>query len=75
MAGNMVVLKAFTVVILGGMGTVGGAAAAGLILGITESLTAGYLANGVRDIVGFVIVILVLLFLPNGLFGKAYERS
>ena len=75
MAGNMIVLKAFTVVILGGMGNVGGAAAAGLILGITESMTAGYIANGVRDIVGFVIVILVLLFLPNGLFGKAYDRS
>lgn len=75
MAGNMVVLKAFTVVILGGMGNIGGAAAAGLILGITETMTAAYLANAMRDIVGFVIVILVLLLLPNGLFGKAYDRS
>jgi branched-chain amino acid transport system permease protein len=73
--GNMIALKAFTVVILGGMGSVAGAAVAGLLLGITESLTSAYLANGMRDIVGFVIVILVLLFRPQGLFGKAAERS
>ena len=73
--GNMIALKAFTVVILGGMGNVAGAAVAGLLLGITESLTSAYLANGMRDIVGFVIVILILLFRPQGLFGKAVERS
>lgn len=73
--GNMIVLKAFTVVILGGMGNIAGAAAAGLLLGVTESLTSGYLTNGLRDIVGFVIVIAVLLFRPQGLFGKAIERS
>jgi branched-chain amino acid transport system permease protein len=73
--GNMIALKAFTVVILGGMGNVAGAAVAGLLLGITESLTSGYIANSMRDIVGFVFVILVLLFRPQGLFGKAVERS
>lgn len=73
--GNMIVLKAFTVVILGGMGNILGAAAAGLLLGITESMTSAYLANGLRDIIGFVIVIAVLLFRPQGLFGKAFERS
>jgi branched-chain amino acid transport system permease protein len=73
--GNMIALKAFTVVILGGMGNVAGAAAAGLLLGITESLTSGYVGNAMRDIVGFVFVILVLLFRPQGLFGKAVERS
>jgi len=73
--GNMIVLKAFTVVILGGMGNVGGAAAAGLLLGIVESLTSAYLGNGLRDIVGFVIVIAVLLLRPQGLFGKSFQRS
>ncbi|WPB55771.1 branched-chain amino acid ABC transporter permease [Xylophilus sp. GOD-11R] len=73
--GNMIVLKAFTVVILGGMGQIGGAAAAGILLGITESMTSAYLDNGLRDIVGFVIVIVVLLVRPNGLFGRKADRS
>jgi branched-chain amino acid transport system permease protein len=73
--GNMIALKAFTVVILGGMGNVAGAAVAGLLLGITESLTSAYISNAMRDVVGFVFVILVLLFRPQGLFGKAVERS
>lgn len=73
--GNMIALKAFTVVILGGMGNVAGAAVAGLLLGVTESLTSAYIANSMRDVVGFVIVILVLLFRPQGLFGKSTDRS
>lgn len=73
--GNMIALKAFTVVILGGMGNVAGAAVAGLLLGVTESLTSAYLSNAMRDIVGFVFVILALLFRPQGLFGKAVDRS
>lgn len=73
--GNMIVLKAFTVVILGGMGNVAGAAAAGLLLGVAESFTSAYLANSLRDIIGFVMVIAVLLFRPQGLLGKAVERS
>jgi len=75
MVGNMIVLKAFTVVILGGMGNILGAAGAGLILGIAESMTSAYLGNSFRDIVGFVIVIAVLLLRPQGLFGRAVERS
>src|SRR5699024_9711289 len=75
MVGNMIVLKAFTVVILGGMGNILGAAGAGLILGIAESMTSAYLGTSFRDIVGFVIVIAVLLLRPQGLFGRAVERS
>jgi branched-chain amino acid transport system permease protein len=73
--GNMIALKAFTVVILGGMGNVAGAAVAGLVLGIVESLTSAYIANSMRDVVGFIVVILVLLFRPQGLFGKSVDRS
>ncbi|KCB28662.1 putative high-affinity branched-chain amino acid ABC transporter, permease protein LivH [Bordetella hinzii L60] len=73
--GNMIVLKAFTVVILGGMGSIGGAAAAGLLLGIAESMTSAYLGNSLRDIVGFFVVIAVLLLRPQGLFGKTVDRS
>ncbi|MHA7869710.1 MAG: branched-chain amino acid ABC transporter permease [Salipiger thiooxidans] len=73
--GNMIVLKAFTVVILGGMGSVTGAAAAGLMLGIVESMTSAYLGNGLRDIVGFLMVVIVLLAWPQGIFGRNLERS
>lgn len=73
--GNMITLKAFTIVILGGMGSVTGAAVAGLLLGITESMTSAYLGNGLRDIIGFVIVVVVLLVRPQGVFGKSVERS
>ncbi|MBN8186839.1 branched-chain amino acid ABC transporter permease [Salipiger thiooxidans] len=73
--GNMIVLKAFTVVILGGMGSVTGAAAAGLMLGIVESMTSAYLGNGLRDIVGFLMVVIVLVAWPQGIFGRNLERS
>ena len=73
--GTMVVLKAFTVVILGGLGNVYGAVGAGLLLGVTESLTAGFLTNEFKDILAFVVVVLVLLFRPAGLFGQAHERE
>jgi branched-chain amino acid transport system permease protein len=73
--GNMMVLKAFTVVILGGMGNIYGAVAAGLLLGVVESLTAAYITNGLRDFIGFFVVIAVLLSAPDGLFGIRRERS
>jgi branched-chain amino acid transport system permease protein len=75
MSGDMFTLKAFTVVILGGLGSIPGAIVAGLLLGVTESLVAGYLGNGFRDIVGFTLVIAVLVLRPQGLFGTRLERS
>jgi branched-chain amino acid transport system permease protein len=73
--GAAVTLKAFVVVILGGMGSVAGAAVAGLGLGIAEALVSAYLGNGLRDIFGFALVILVLLVRPQGLFGRVADRS
>jgi len=68
--GVSLLLKAFAVVILGGVGNVAGAIAAGLLLGVTESLAAGFIATGLKDLVAFVILILVLVVRPTGLLGR-----
>jgi branched-chain amino acid transport system permease protein len=75
LTGANVTLKAFTVVILGGMGSIAGAAVAGIGLGLAEAFTAAYFGNGLRDILGFALVIVVLLIRPQGLFGRLAERS
>jgi branched-chain amino acid transport system permease protein len=66
---EVVTLKAFVVVILGGMGSFPGAVAGGMILGIVESLWGGFFSAGYQDVIGFVLVILILLFKPTGLFS------
>jgi branched-chain amino acid transport system permease protein len=47
-----------------------GAIAGGLVVGIAEAMTAGYLSSAYKDAVAFVIILAVLFFLPNGLFGR-----
>lgn len=67
--GMTAVSKAFAVVILGGLGNVGGAIVAGFILGLTETYTVAYVSSSIKDIVTFVILILTLIFRPQGIFG------
>jgi branched-chain amino acid transport system permease protein len=67
--GDYIVVKGFGAIILGGMGSVVGAAVGGLIIGLAESLGATFLSSAYKDLFAFVIIILVLLFKPSGLFG------
>ena len=67
---ELATLKAFVVVILGGMTNLAGAVAAGILLGVVESLWGGFVSTGYMDVIGFVMVILILLFRPAGLFSK-----
>ena len=70
----LVGLKVFPVVILGGLDSVGGALVGGLIIGIVESLVAGYLdpyvGGGTKDFAPYVLMIIVLMIKPYGIFGK-----
>jgi len=68
-------LKSFPAVILGGMDSVIGAAAAGIVIGLIENLFQGYVGQGLREISGFIVIVIVLMVRPYGLFGsKDIER-
>ncbi len=68
--GDMAALKSFAIVILGGLGNVAGAAIGGFILAMMEEMGAGYISSGYRDAMGFLLIIIILLFRPTGLFAQ-----
>ena len=69
--GDLASLKAFAIVILGGLGSVTGATVGGFVLALVEEMGAGYISSGYRDAMGFLIIIVVLLIKPTGLFARA----
>jgi branched-chain amino acid transport system permease protein len=69
--GVLVGIKAFVAAVLGGIGNIMGAAIGGLLIGVAEQLTAGYISADYRDAITFAILIGVLLVRPQGLFGSA----
>ncbi len=69
--GDMAALKSFAIVILGGMGNFMGATLGGFLLALVEEMGAGYISSGYRDAMGFLIIIVVLIFRPTGLFARA----
>jgi branched-chain amino acid transport system permease protein len=73
--GYMLGMKAFSAAILGGIGSIPGAVAGGFLIGIIESLGAGYISSGYRDAYAFIIMIIILAIRPSGLFGaKRIEK-
>lgn len=68
-AGLMLGLKGFVAATLGGLGSGVGAVVGGLLLGFAEAMTAGYISSSYKDAVPFVLILLVLFFLPRGILG------
>ncbi len=67
--GEILIVKCFVIVVLGGLGSVPGAIAGGVLLGLVESLGAVYVSMALKDGIGFLIFLAVLLYRPSGLFG------
>ena len=74
LAGHTFLLKAFTICVLGGLGSVVGAGVGGIIIGIVESMSSTNLSSDWKDVVVFIIFLAVLLFRPQGLLGKKGEQ-
>ena len=68
--GVMLGLKGFAAAILGGLGSGPGAVLGGVMLGVAEAMSAGYLSSAYKDAIAFVILLVVLVFMPNGLLGR-----
>ncbi len=62
-------LKVFPVVILGGLDSIGGAIIGGLVIGLLETFTGGYISTSLRDVIPFIALVIILLIKPYGLFG------
>ncbi|MBR2528646.1 MAG: branched-chain amino acid ABC transporter permease [Blautia sp.] len=75
MMGALAGLKGWSCAILGGIGSIAGSLVGGIILGIVENLTAGYISTGYKDAIGFMVMILVLLIRPSGLMGYRFEEK
>jgi branched-chain amino acid transport system permease protein len=68
--GGSVIMKAFIIICLGGMGSISGAAVGGLILGFVDSFGATIFSSSIASVMGFALLIIILLFRPQGLFGR-----
>ncbi|MDK2957140.1 MAG: branched-chain amino acid transport system permease protein [Desulfovibrionales bacterium] len=64
-------IKAFTAAVLGGIGSIPGAMLGGLILGWTESFATGYVSSDYEDVFAFALLVVILIFRPSGILGKA----
>jgi branched-chain amino acid transport system permease protein len=72
--GEEMMLRGFVVVIIGGLGDIRGAVVGGMLLGLVEVLTAGYIDSNLKEAVAFLLLVVVLWTRPSGLFGRAVTR-
>jgi branched-chain amino acid transport system permease protein len=68
-------LKAFPAAVVGGFGSLPGAIVGGLVIGIVESVAGFYLPEGFKDIAPYIVVLLMLVLKPNGLFGEKLRKK
>jgi len=68
-------IKAFTAAVLGGIGSIPGAALGGLVLGLTEAFATGYVSSDYEDVFAFAILVVVLIFRPAGILGRATTQK
>ncbi len=68
-------LKAFPAAVVGGFGSLPGAIVGGLVIGIVESLSGFYLPDGIKDVAAYVVVLIMLMVKPNGLFGEKLRKK
>jgi len=73
--GDAYMLRAFVVIVLGGLGSVMGALIAGLLLGLVQTLTIAYVSSGLSDAIIFSILFVALLVRPTGLFGTLRKEQ
>ena len=72
---GLIGLKAFPAAVVGGFGSLPGAIVGGLVIGIVESLSGFFLPEGFKDVAAYVVVLLMLMFKPNGLFGEKLRKK
>ena len=68
-------LKAFPAAVVGGFGSLPGAIVGGLIIGVVEALSGFFLPEGFKDIAAYVVVLVMLMVKPNGLFGEKLRKK
>ena len=72
---GLIGLKAFPAAVVGGFGSLPGAIVGGLVIGIVESLSGFYLTDGFKDVAAYIVVLLMLMVKPNGLFGERLRKK
>lgn len=68
-------IKAFVAAVLGGIGSIPGAVLGSFVLGLTESFGAGYISSTYEDVFAFLILIIILVFRPDGLLGRSAKQK
>jgi branched-chain amino acid transport system permease protein len=73
--GAVTTVKGFEIIVIGGLGSIPGALIAGVLLGVVESLGAAFISSPYQNVYGFLLVLLILLVRPNGLFGERARQA